>query len=93
MYCPVATFCRDANSALPSCLWCPGPAEPSSLFIVLPKVAVTTLSLAIALPMSIAVFPQEASFKSDSLEPEFHDLRVKDDPRREVAYLYANKGL
>ena len=43
--------------------------------------------------MSIAVFPQEASFKSDSLEPEFHDLRLNDDAQKEVAYLYANKGL
>lgn len=67
------------------------PKSPRARMFV--QVAVTTLSLAIALPMSIAVFPQEASFKSDSLEPEFHDLRVKDDPRREVAYLYANKGL
>ncbi|CAN0299547.1 unnamed protein product, partial [Laminaria digitata] len=65
----------------------------SRILLLFCKVAVTTASLAIALPMSIAVFPQEASFKSDSLEPEFQDLRLKDDSRREVAYLYANKGL
>eukprot|EP00904_Undaria_pinnatifida_P014271 jgi/Undpi1/9975/HiC_scaffold_28.g12429.m1 len=67
------------------------PASPRAKMCV--QVAVTTASLAIALPMSIAVFPQEATFASKSLEPEFHYLRLKDDSRKGVAFLYANKGL
>ena len=57
-----------------------------------PKVAVITASLSFALPVSIAVFPQEARFKAASLEPELQNLRLKDGSR-EVTYLYANKGL
>lgn len=57
------------------------------------KVGVITASLAFALPVSIAVFPQEARFRTDSLEPELQNLRLKSGSRREVTYLYANKGL
>ncbi|CAM9630583.1 unnamed protein product, partial [Hapterophycus canaliculatus] len=57
------------------------------------KVGVITASLAFALPVSIAVFPQEARFRADSLEPELQNLRLKGVSRGDVAYLYANKGL
>lgn len=58
------------------------------------KVAVITASLAFALPVSIAVFPQEARFEAASLEPELHHLRLMDGSSQgEVTYLYANKGL
>eukprot|EP00752_Nemacystus_decipiens_P004214 g3851.t1 len=56
------------------------------------QVAVITASLSFALPVSIAVFPQEARFKAESLEPELHNLRLRDGSR-DVKYLYANKGL
>lgn len=57
------------------------------------QLAAITASLAIAVPVSIAVFPQEARFKASSLEPEFHDLHVKGGSRGKATYLYANKGL
>lgn len=69
-----------------SCFW-PLPR------VHLAQLAAITASLAIAVPVSIAVFPQEARFKAASLEPEFHGLRVKGDSKREATYLYANKGL
>ena len=52
-----------------------------------------TASLALALPLSIAVFPQEASFKAESLEPELRGLKLRDGSRREVVHLFSNKGL
>lgn len=59
------------------------------------QLAAITASLAIALPMSIAVFPQEACFRTDSLETELQSLRVKggEFKGQKVTYLYANKGL
>ncbi|CAM9433062.1 unnamed protein product [Ectocarpus sp. 12 AP-2014] len=57
------------------------------------QVGVLTGSLAFALPMSIAVFPQEARFKASTLEPQLQHLLLKGGSRGEVNYLYANKGL
>lgn len=57
------------------------------------QVAIIASSLAFALPVSIAVFPQEARFDATSLEPELHALLLKDGSKREATYLYANKGL
>lgn len=61
--------------------------------VLLKQVAIITASLAFALPVSIAVFPQDARFKATSLEPELHGLLLKDGSQREATYLYANKGL
>eukprot|EP00903_Cladosiphon_okamuranus_P019579 g18007.t1 len=51
------------------------------------QVAVITASLSVALPVSIAVFPQEACFKADSLEPELQNLRLKDGSGEVKTYL------
>lgn len=66
---------------------------PPSCVLVDPQVGVLTASLAFALPMSIAVFPQEARFKAETLEPQLQHLLLKGGSRGEVNYLYANKGL
>lgn len=86
---------HDTSFRLTSCPHPPPPLPPGDPFyisIVGGKVAVITASLTFALPVSIAVFPQEARFEADSLEPELHNLRLKDGSR-DVKYLYANKGL
>ncbi|CAM9740670.1 unnamed protein product [Ascophyllum nodosum] len=67
------------------------PASPQARMWV--QVLVITASLALALPLSIAVFPQEASFKAESLEPELRGLKLRDGSRREVVHLFSNKGL
>lgn len=55
------------------------------------ELAVIYLSLQLALPAALAVYPQTASFPADSLEPQFRHL-VKADGSP-VTTLYANKGL
>lgn len=48
--------------------------------------------LAMALPATLAVFPQTAEFQAKDLEPQFHHLTNKT-TNEPVVKLYANKGL
>lgn len=50
-----------------------------------------TGSLAGALPVCMALFPQTASYKATDLEPKFHNLR--DVQGRPILIFYAKKGL
>jgi hypothetical protein len=55
------------------------------------ELLVITGSLAGALPVALACFPQKAAFKVEELEEEFRGLKDKEGKRIEV--LYTNKGL
>ena len=55
------------------------------------ELAAVTASLAGALPLAIAAFPQRIEMDASSLEPQFYDLRDKAGAR--VTKLYCNKGL
>lgn len=55
------------------------------------QLAVITGSLAGALPVALASFPQRAEFNASDLEPQFQDL--KDASGQRIKKLYTNKGL
>ena len=55
------------------------------------ELLVITGSLAGALPVALACFPQKASFTVEELEPQFRNL--KDAKGRKIEVLYTNKGL
>ncbi|RYG64369.1 hypothetical protein EON64_14150 [archaeon] len=65
------------------------PTSPRMRMLV--ELGVIYLSLQLALPAALAVFPQTASFPVQELEEKFHDLRRPDGSR--VDMLFANKGL
>jgi len=55
------------------------------------NLGVITVVLVTALPAAVAIFPQKVSISPRKLEPEFHELRDKNNnPLKEV---YFNKGL
>jgi len=62
-----------------------------------PRVAIAaelscvTISLAAALPATLAMFPSTTTFEVSKLEPEFHRLQDKDG--KPIRELYASKGL
>ena len=49
------------------------------------------LSLTVALPGSLAVYPQVAEFTANQLEPQFATITDKDGNK--VSRFFANKGL
>lgn len=55
------------------------------------QLSVITGSLAFALPVAMSLFPQQAAFKAQDLEPQYHNL--KDSRGRPITTLYCNKGL
>lgn len=61
--------------------------KPRMLF----ELAAITISIAIALPITIAIFPQKLELNAKTLENEFHDL--KDKNGNTITKLYSNKGL
>lgn len=65
------------------------PTSPRARMLV--ELAVIYLSLQLALPAALAVFPQTASFPVHSLEEKFHNLRRPDGSKVDI--LFANKGL
>ena len=44
-----------------------------------------------ALPLAIAIFPQEIEIPTSALEPEFQNLKTKDG--KPLAHVVCNKGL
>jgi len=55
------------------------------------ELGVIYVSLQLALPAALAVYPQTASFPATSLEPQFHNFTRADGTK--ITTFYANKGL
>ena len=55
------------------------------------ELALVASSIYFALPVAIAIFPQELSIPTSALEPEFQDL--KDSKGRPITSVLCNKGL
>jgi hypothetical protein len=49
------------------------------------------ISLAIGLPLAVALFEQRSSVETSRLEPEFQNL--KDSKGQDIKVLYYNKGM
>jgi hypothetical protein len=55
------------------------------------ELAVITASMAVALPVALALQPQEMTIAVTELEPRFHDITDADG--QPVTHVYAQKGL
>ena len=67
------------------------PLKPLTIPHNLVSLVVITASMAVALPMALAIEPGTMTLQVDSLEPEFQNL--KDSKGMPITALYAAKGL
>jgi len=67
------------------------PLVPATLPHTMVSLAVITASMAVALPMALAIEPGQMTLEASSLEPQFQN--VKDSKGNPISTFYASKGL